>query len=74
MAYRSNILDGVGMVRGYMVDEGNQVKYYGMTKGLIGWFDKHMNRWYWASYPQNTRLGPQVDIGPGEVLRSEGAV
>lgn len=64
------IKNSAGLPIGYFEDTGNEIKYWGMTKGLIGRFVKGPTpRWWWT----DGRMGPMADIGSGEVFKAEGA-
>ena len=67
-----DIKDRYGATVGYAMDERNEIKYFGFTKGYVGRYDKIAGRWFWMSGPRLGQLGPQGDIGYSEVLRAEG--
>ena len=70
---RTDLKDSLGFLRGWSEDTPIEIKYFGITQGYIGRFDKAAKRWFWMKGPKMGQLGPMVDIGPSEVLKAERA-
>ncbi len=73
---RCDIKDSIGARVGWFETDwtGNNVNYYGVTKGLIGRYEKTTGWWFWLQGPKSGQRGPQGDIGYSEVLKAEGKI
>lgn len=69
---RTEIRDSRSTYLGWSVEVGNDIQYFGVTKGYIGRYSKTDKRWWWMQGPKAGQLGPRADIGYGEVLAAEG--
>ena len=71
---RNEVKDSKGFYRGWSDEDQLEIRYFGITKGYIGRFDKKAGCWYWMSGPNVGKRGPFGDIGYSEVLKAERAM
>lgn len=70
---KTDIKDSRGFLVGWSEDYPKETRYFGLTQGYIGRYDKIANRWFWVKGPKIGQLGPMGDIGFSEVLKAERA-